>query len=102
MFAKRNVAEYNDWSILGGTLEVDGSMVMLVETKDESFDEETLPLDDLAGLENAMMSVVAKEDSALFNHLNLDKAPLSMRVWDQTDSKLRFCVEIEYATKFLN
>jgi len=48
------------------------------------------------------MSVVAKEDSALFNHLNLDEAPLSMRVWDQTDSKLRFCVEIEYATKFLN
>jgi hypothetical protein len=102
MFAKNNVAKYNDWSILGAALEVDGSMVMLVETRDESFDEETLPLDDLAGLEGALMRVVAKEDSVLFNHLNLDEAPLSMKVWTQTDSKLRFCVEIEYATKFVN
>jgi hypothetical protein len=102
MFAKSNVAKYNDWSILGATLEVDGSMVMLVETGDESFDEESLSLDDLAGLEGALMRVVAKEDSVLFNHLNLDEAPLGMKVWTQTDSKLRFCVEIEYATKFLN
>ena len=102
MFAKSNVAKYNDWSILGATLEVDGSMVMLVETGDESFDEESLSLDDLAGLEGALMRVVAKEDSVLFNHLNLDEAPLSMKVWTQTDSKLKFCVEIEYATKFVN
>lgn len=102
MFAKENVAEYNDWSILGATLEVDGSMVMLVETRDELFDEETLSLDDLAGLQGALMRVVAKEDSDLFNHLNLDEVPLGMEVWTQTDSKLRFCVEIEYATKFLN
>lgn len=98
MFEKTYVAQYNDWMILAGKLGLDGKVSMLVETCDESFDEKFVSHDDLFGLEFEMLSVVAKEDFKVFQNLKLDVEPLEVRVWNKTDSKFKFLIEIDHAT----
>jgi hypothetical protein len=98
MFEKTFVAQYNDWMILAGKLGLDGKVSMLVETSDESFDEKFVSHDDLFGLEFEMLSVVAKEDFKVFQNLKLDVEPLEVRVWNKTDSKFKFLIEIDHQT----
>ena len=99
MFEKTYVAQHDDWMILAGKLGFDGKLSMLVETSDESFDEKIVSLDDVFGLEFEMLSVVAKDDFKVFQNLNLDVEPLEIRVWNKTDSKFKFSIEIERQTK---
>jgi hypothetical protein len=98
MFEKTFVAQYNDWMILAGKLGLDGKVSMLVETCDESFDEKFVSHDDVFGLEFEMLSVVAKEDFKVFQNLKLDVEPLEVRVWNKTDSKFKFLIEIDHPT----